>query len=66
MLIHAAKDEIDNKTPEYLTAACGPAEHWEVPEGGHTAGIRTMPQEYARRVLDFFDRSLRPRDDDRH
>ena len=66
MLIHAAKGEVDNKTPEYLAAARGPAEHWQVPKGGHTAGIRTMPQEYARRVLDFFDRSLHPRDDGRH
>ena len=39
------------------------AEEWEVPKGGHTAGIRTMPEEYARRVTDFFDRSLRPRAD---
>lgn len=58
MLIHAAKGEVDNKTPEYLAAARGPVEDWEVPKGGHTAGIRTMPDEYARRVVDFFDRSL--------
>jgi dienelactone hydrolase len=58
MLIHAAKDEVDNKTPEYLASARGPAEEWTVPKGGHTAGIRTMPEEYARRVLGFFDRSL--------
>ena len=58
MLIHAAKGEVDDKTPEYLAAARGPAEDWEVPKGGHTAGIRTMPQEYARRVLKFFDRTL--------
>jgi hypothetical protein len=58
MLIHAARGEVDNKTPEYLAAARGPAEEWEVPEGGHTAGIRTMPAEYARRVVDFLDRSL--------
>ena len=58
MLIHAAHDEVDDKTPEYLAAARGPAEQWTVPRGGHTAGIRTMPREYARRVLDFFDRRL--------
>jgi uncharacterized protein len=63
MLIHAAKGEVDNKTPEYLAAARGPVEDWEVPKGGHTAGVRTMPEEYARRVLDFFDRSLRARTD---
>jgi hypothetical protein len=58
MLIHAAHGEVDRKTPEYLAAARGPAEHWAVPRGGHTAGIRTMPAEYARRVVGFFDRSL--------
>jgi len=58
MLIHAAKGEVDRKTPEYLAAAHGPVEQWEVPKGGHTKGIDTMPQEYARRVLGFFDRRL--------
>ncbi len=59
LLIHAKHNEVDNKTPEYLAAARGPAEDWEVPKGGHTAGIRTMPEEYARRVVGFFDRTLR-------
>jgi hypothetical protein len=58
MLIHAAKGEVDNKTPEYLAAATGPAEDWEVPKGGHTQGIHTMPEEYGRRVAGFFDRTL--------
>ena len=60
MLIHAARNEVDNKTPEYLAAARGPAAQWTVPKGGHTAGIRTMPREYERRVVDFFGRTLRP------
>ena len=59
MLIHAANGEVDNKTPEYLAAARGPAYEWTVPKGGHTAGIRTMPREYERRVVGFFDRVLR-------
>lgn len=59
MLIHAAKGEVGDKTPEYLAAARGPVEDWEVPKGGHTAGVRTMPREYARRVTGFFDRRLR-------
>ena len=66
MLIHAAQGEVDNKTPEYLAAARGPAEHWEMPEGGHTAGIRTMPQEYARRVSTSSTARLRPRDEGPH
>ena len=58
LLIHAARGEVDAKTPEYLAAARGPAEDWEVPRGGHTAGIDTMPREYAQRVLAFLDGSL--------
>jgi dienelactone hydrolase len=61
MLIHAARGEVGNKTPEYLAAARGPAHEWTVPKGGHTAGIRTMPREYERRVVGFFDRALRAR-----
>jgi uncharacterized protein len=62
LLIHAAHHEVDDKTPEYLAAARGPAEDWEVPRGGHTAGIDTMPREYAQRVLAFLDRSLSEQD----
>src|SRR4051794_24199953 len=58
LLIHAAHGEVDDKTPEYLAAARGAVEDWEVPKGGHTAGIRTMPAEYARHVVGFFDRTL--------
>jgi uncharacterized protein len=58
LFIHAAHGEVDNKTPEYMAAARGPVEDWEVPRGGHTAGINTMPEQYARRVLDFFDRAM--------
>jgi pimeloyl-ACP methyl ester carboxylesterase len=59
LLIHAAQGEVDDKTPEYLAAARGPVEQWEVPRGGHTAGIDTMPDEYAHRTLDFLGRWLR-------
>ena len=59
LLIHAARGEVDAKTPEYLAAARGPVQDWEVPRGGHTAGIDTMPREYAQRVLAFLDGSLR-------
>jgi hypothetical protein len=62
LLIHAAHHEVDDKTPEYLAAARGPAEDWEVARGGHTAGIDTMPREYAQRVLAFLDRSLSEQD----
>jgi uncharacterized protein len=31
---------------------------WEIPESGHTGGIEARPEEYERRVVGFFDRSL--------
>jgi pimeloyl-ACP methyl ester carboxylesterase len=34
------------------------AELWEVPNAGHTAGLRTRPEEYERRVTGFLDRAL--------
>jgi hypothetical protein len=58
MVIHARRGEVDDKSAEYMAAARGPVTEWEVPRGGHTAGIRTMPDEYARRVLGFLERSL--------
>ncbi len=38
--------------------AAGRVELWEVPDGEHTAAIEEQPQEYERRVIDFFDRIL--------
>jgi dienelactone hydrolase len=35
-----------------------PKELWEVPEGDHVGGIDARPEEYERRVIEFFDRSL--------
>jgi MYXO-CTERM domain-containing protein len=44
----------------FYRAARGPREIWEVPGSGHMKGIEAQPQEYERRVVGFFDRSLRP------
>ena len=41
--------------PVYFAAAGQPKELWEVPGAGHTAGISGHPQEYERRVTQFFD-----------
>jgi uncharacterized protein len=57
-LINAAHNEVDQKAPEYFAAAREPKQQWLVPRGGHTDGINTMPREYERRVVGFFDRSL--------
>ena len=43
----------------YYAAARQPKQIWEVPNGQHIAGITTMPAEYERRVIGFFDRELR-------
>lgn len=51
--------EID-LNPIYYTAAREPKAIWEVPGAGHTGGITAQPEEYERRVVDFFDRALAP------
>jgi hypothetical protein len=43
----------------YAEAAGTSAQVWEIPEAGHTGGLRTRPAEYERRVIGFLDESLR-------
>jgi uncharacterized protein len=42
----------------FYAAARQPKQIWEVPNGQHIAGITTEPDEYERRVIGFFDRTL--------
>jgi fermentation-respiration switch protein FrsA (DUF1100 family) len=42
----------------FYEAARQPKSIWKVPDGQHIAGIRTRPEEYERRVIGFFDRTL--------
>jgi uncharacterized protein len=44
-------------TKEYYEAAKGPKEYWAAP-GGHTGAIDAAPEEYERRVVGFFDRTI--------
>jgi hypothetical protein len=44
----------------FYTTARGPKQIWEVPGSQHIAGITTRPVEYERRVVSFFNRTLRP------
>jgi uncharacterized protein len=44
-------------TEEYYEAAKGPKEYWAAP-GGHTGAIDAAPEEYERRVVGFFDRTI--------
>ena len=45
-------------SPTYVDAAGGAALSWEVPDARHTRGIDAAPEEYERRVIDFFDSTL--------
>jgi uncharacterized protein len=42
----------------FYAAARGQRALWEVPGSGHIGGIDVEPQEYERRVVAFFDRTL--------
>ena len=45
-------------TPQYYAAAGQPKQEWLVPDAGHTGGLATHPEEYERRVIEFFDQGL--------
>jgi hypothetical protein len=47
-----------NLNPTYYSAAREPKTLWEVRGSGHVGGITAQPQEYERRIVDFFDRAL--------
>jgi uncharacterized protein len=42
----------------YAKAAGDSATLWEIPESGHVGGLKARPEEYERRVVGFFDRTL--------
>ena len=59
LLIHAARGEVDAKTPEYLAAARGPGRGLGGPAAAATPpGSTRCPAEYSQRVLAFLDGSL--------
>jgi fermentation-respiration switch protein FrsA (DUF1100 family) len=45
----------------FYAAAGEPKELWEVPGAQHVGGITTQPEEYERRMIAFFDQTLRDR-----
>jgi uncharacterized protein len=59
MLIWAKENDTATLSRRYLEAAGPTATGWEVPEGGHTGGLKARPAEYERRVVSFLDRALR-------
>ena len=42
----------------YRDAGAGNVQLWELPDTGHTAGLRTHPAAYERRTVGFLDRAL--------
>ena len=58
--IHATKGAAgEDNNPDYFDAAGSPKQIWKI-ETSHTHGLTDHPQEYERRVIAFFDRTLRP------
>ena len=53
---HGAAGE-DN-TPDYYDAVRGPKQIWKI-DTSHTHGLNSRPKDYERRVVGFFDRTLR-------
>ena len=49
--------EID-LNPIFYEAAKDPKSIWEVPNAGHTGGLEAQPEEYERRIVGFFDRTI--------
>jgi uncharacterized protein len=54
---HGQPAEMPANTAFYA-AAHGEKEIWEVPGSGHIGGVDAQPEEYERRVVGFFDRTL--------
>jgi uncharacterized protein len=57
--IHAVKGAGgEENNPEYYAAARGPKQIWKI-DTSHTHGLTDYPEEYERRVIGFFDQTLR-------
>jgi len=56
-----APDEIPANRA-YRDAAGPTAQLWELPDAGHTGGLRTHPAAYARRTTAFLDQALDPKE----
>ena len=58
LVIHASPGQGgETLSRTYYEAASGPKEYWAAP-GGHTGAIEAAPEEYERRVVGFFDRTI--------
>ena len=59
LLIAAGSDPAEIPTNRRYREVAGPAaELYEIPDAGHTGGIKSHPKEYEARVVSFLDRAL--------
>jgi alpha/beta superfamily hydrolase len=59
LLISGGRGSADEELNSVYRDAGGPTvTHWEIARAGHTGGLATAPDEYERRVVEFFDRAL--------
>ncbi len=59
LLIAAGEVETEGLAAERLErAAPGAVQVWTVPGAGHVRGLRTAPEEWRQRVLDFLEAAL--------
>ena len=59
LLIAGGRAQGEVPTNREYRAAGGPSvELWEIPDAGHTGGLKTHPKEYEARVISFLDRAL--------
>jgi hypothetical protein len=59
LLISGGRGNADEELNSVYRDAGGPTvTHWEIAQAGHTGGLATVPDEYERRVVGFFDRAL--------
>jgi hypothetical protein len=50
----------EDNNPAYYDATHSPKQIWKI-RTSHTHGLAARPREYERRVVGFFERTLRPR-----
>ena len=59
LFIHGDHDMFCADFDDLYAAAREPKELWRLPEAGHTTAAALYPEEYTRRVTDFFNRFLK-------
>jgi hypothetical protein len=58
-IISGPEDEFGYQLVHYIyTFAEEPKSSWHIPEAGHGGGPEFRPEEYAQRLVDFYDSTL--------